>query len=246
MLALAGRTRAIPDPAVRFLLNQAAQARCALAQLIVVSAERQADEYVSWIGRQRVASLTPGCISIVDCFSDPCGWKASWAARQPENKGSQRSGEGSDATKGAAGDKVPIITATRDASNGYQDIVAAVRSLLAHPQHESQGGAGGTGDAMKKTLVLIDSVSYLLLRSGVQDVMRMIHTLCALPATCVAFVLHTDVHSADVCHALAAVSRCLVSVRGTMYARTHAQSFLPTRTLICNPHTPEPGKYHRD
>jgi hypothetical protein len=40
----------------------------------------------------------------------------------------------------------------------------------------------------------------------------MLHCLCSLPATSVAFILHTDLHPPADTLALAAVSRCVVSV----------------------------------
>jgi len=179
------------DPAVRFLLNQAAQPRCSLAQLIVVAGERPVDDYISWIGRQHVASLPAGRVGIVDSFGDPCGWKNAWAVRQSGHDASQRravDGGSADSTSAlAASGKVQVVNAMRDAHDGFQDIVAAVRSMLPSPCTEG----GGEGRELPKTLVLVDSVSCFLLRSGVQDVLRMIHSLCTLPATCVAFVLHT-------------------------------------------------------
>jgi len=177
------------DPAVRYLLGQAAQPGCALAQLIVVAAERPVHEYTRWIGRQ-AASLPSGRIGVVDCFSDPCGWHAAWVARPPPPPPDVEVACGS----------VRVTKATRDGGDGFESVVAAVRRL----HIASQGGAGaasksGSGREGKKTLVLIDSVSYLLLRRGVKDVIRLLHRLGALPATCVAFVLHTGRASSHGC-----------------------------------------------
>jgi hypothetical protein len=170
------------DPAVRYLLGQAAQPGSALAQLIVVAAERPVHEYARWIGRQ-AASLPPGRIGVVDCFSDPCGWQAAWVARPPPPPPPDVD---------VACGSVWVTKATRDGGDGFESVVAAVRRL--HIASQVGGGAAsksGSGGEGKKTLVLIDSVSYLLLRRGVQDVIRLLHRLGALPATCVAFVLHT-------------------------------------------------------
>jgi hypothetical protein len=191
------------DPAIRFLLNQAAQPCCDLEQVIIVAADRPVQQYMSWIGHQRLVNTPPGRISIVDCFSDPCAWKASWAARQPDHEASQRRGpEDTHTLVAAANDNVPVVKATRDERNSYQDISTAVRGLLKkHPQRESQeadsraAGEGGEVGGKGKTLVVIDSASYLVLHSGVQDVLRMLYCLSALPSTCVAFVVHTgNVH----------------------------------------------------
>ena len=170
------------DPAVRYLLGQAAQPRGALAQLIVVAAERPVHEYVRWIGRRPAASLPPGRIGIVDCFTDPCGWRAAWAA--PPSPAAV-------VEAAAGGGSVRVTAATRDGRDGFDSVVAAVRRLHAASHGTAGAGESGGGGEAKKTLVLIDSASYLLLRTGVQDVMRLLHRLCALPATCVAFVLHT-------------------------------------------------------
>ncbi len=169
------------DPAVRYLLGQAAQPRGALEQLIVVAAERPVHEYVRWIGRRPAASLPPGRIGIVDCFTDPCGWRAAWAA--PPSPAAV-------VEAAAGGGSVRVTTATRDGCDGFESVVAGVRRLHAASQGNAATGERGSGGEAKKTLVLIDSASYLLLRTGVQDVMRLLHRLCALPATCVAFVLH--------------------------------------------------------
>ena len=138
-----------------------------------------------------MASLPAGRVGIVDSFGDPCGWKNAWAVRQSGHDASQRravDGGSADSTSAlAASGKVQVVNAMRDAHDGFQDIVAAVRSMLPSPCTEG----GGEGRELPKTLVLVDSVSCFLLRSGVQDVLRMIHSLCTLPATCVAFVLHT-------------------------------------------------------
>ena len=174
------------DPAVRFLLSQVAQPKCTLSQLVIVAAERPVDHYIAWIGRQRVACLPPGRVSIVDCFSDPCGWYASWAPEVAIGKS---------AAPHATSDTVHVRTATRDSDNGFQDIVAAVRGMQEHSRasHTEATGTNNSSGGSHKTLVVLDSVSCLLLRSGVQDVTRMLRNLCALPATSVAFVLHTGV-----------------------------------------------------
>jgi hypothetical protein len=195
-------------PAVRFLLNQAALPRCGLAQLIIVAVDRPLSDYYAWIGHQRIGSLPRGRVSIVDCFSDPCGWKAAWTSRQMAKESNQRTAAdggferlvaGDSGTGGCpAGGNVRVLTAVHGGSNGLQAIVSAVSCLRAQrdasitaDRDKACPGKEGGGSERGKSLVLVDSLSSLLLESGIQDVMAMLHSLGALPDTSVASLLHT-------------------------------------------------------
>ena len=204
------------DGAVRYLLQQVAQPRCALAQVVVVAAERSTDDYQEWIA-PRAANAPRGRVSLIDCFSDPSGWKAAWACRQHPAAGAGRGPGASSRPDGAAsaqGNDVCVTPATCDPSNGFEDLLQTVHAVLSAPKSGTACGQGDgiDGGEQRRTLVLIDSLSSLLLRSSIQDVMLLLQRLGALADTCVAFVVHTDLHPPDVSQALASASRCLVSV----------------------------------
>lgn len=136
------RPRPRADHVVRFLLDQAVQSRCPLAQLVVVAAERPPDVYLSWIARGRGAASVPvGRLGIVDCFSDPCGWKAAWRAQPDHNAAASRGGGGGQLSSTSFG-KVRMTSATRKASDGFQELVSAVQGLLA-----PTGGSDAAGHA---------------------------------------------------------------------------------------------------
>ena len=204
------------DGAVRYLLQQVAHPRCALAQVVVVAAERSTDDYQEWIA-PCAANAPRGRVSLIDCFSDPCGWKAAWACRQHPAAGAGRGPGASsrpDWAASARGNDVRVTPATCDPSNGFEDLWQTVRAVLTASKSETACGKGDgiDGGEQRRTLVLIDSLSSLVLRSSIQDVMLLLQRLGALADTCVAFVVHTDLHSPDVSQALASASRCLVSV----------------------------------
>jgi len=130
------------DHAMRFLLDQAVQPRCPLAQLVVVAAERPPDVYLSWIARgRRDDNIKDGRLGIVDCFSDPCGWKAAWRARQPDQDAAVSQGGGRLESSANFG-KVRMTSATRNGADGFQELVSAVQGLLAQAG-DSEGPAAG-------------------------------------------------------------------------------------------------------
>ena len=136
---------------VRFLLEQAAKPSCPLSQLVVIAAERHPSAYISWISPGRTASLPHGRLGIVDCFSDPSGWKAAWSARRSDRVDVED-------VESRAGGKVHVTRATRDGADNFAQVISAVESLASRSE-VTEGHAADTskeaGRRVPKFAVLV-------------------------------------------------------------------------------------------
>lgn len=173
--------------AVAELAGSIAQGRAQARSLLLIDLERPPADYLPLC-----ASLAPGQLSVLDCFSDPFGWLTR-AATHPK-------------AVAAAADATAAAAAARSAAPQSVAGVTMLAGVLQQPgglQQLLQAAApsavpAGQAPAPRRCIV-VDSLSRLLDSFGPRAVAHWLHQLqCAASTSCVLCALHADLHPPQV------------------------------------------------
>lgn len=171
--------------AVAELAGSIAQGRAQARSLLLIALERPSADYLPLC-----ASLAPGQLSVLDCFSDPFGW-LTWAATHPKAVAAA-----ADATAAAARSAAPQSVAGVTMLAGVLQQPGGLQQLLqaAAPSAVPAGQAPAP-----RRCIVVDSLSRLLDSFGPRAVAHWLHQLqCAASTSCVLCALHADLHPPQV------------------------------------------------
>ena len=145
--------------------------------LYVVATDNHVSQYLGYASQL-------SRITLIDCFSDPCGWLASL-----KDKFSIQA------------DKIQGCTARShnlDASSEYSEIVKVVESEI----HEN----------CRHKIVIVDSLSFLILHGGLQRTLRFLKQIQSLSQGRILAVVHTDLHEDKIVNVLSHAADIIITV----------------------------------
>ncbi|URE31046.1 hypothetical protein MUK42_33974 [Musa troglodytarum] len=177
-----------------FLANLASQIADGTSQargLVLVALNRSPSFYIDLLRRKGVdASLVDKWVRILDCYSDPLGWK----------------------------DRIPPLTnvqkpSTRENVSFFRD-VRDINKLLSSVLDL---GKGFVGQGKTRFAVAVDLVSNLLRHTSLPSVAGLLNNLRSNDQiSCIFWLIHSDLHEPRVSTALAYVSTVVASVQPIM------------------------------
>ncbi|CAN6301884.1 unnamed protein product [Urochloa humidicola] len=174
------------------LASQAAAGKAQARGLVIVAFDRSPEVYLEFMRRRGLdANVLSGCVRILDCYSDPLGWKQKIQIQQHQEN----------STKQFSTNK-ENITVFRN----VKDVNKFMYSI-------TELGGGFEGEGKKYFSIAVDSISSMLRHASVPSISGLLSNLRSHEqVSSIFWLIHSDLHEPKVPRAFECLSTMVACV----------------------------------
>ncbi|CAN6290313.1 unnamed protein product [Urochloa humidicola] len=177
---------------VAALASQAAAGKAQARGLVVVAFDRNPEVYLEFMRRRGLDSNTLNrCVRILDCYSDPLGWKQKIQNQQHREN----------------------ITKLFPTNNENITVFRNVKDVKKLMYSITELGGGFEGEGKKYFSIAIDSISYMLRHASVPSISGLLSNLRSHEqVSSIFWLIHSDLHEPKVPRAFECLSTMVACV----------------------------------